>query len=67
MPEAKVSALIVAALVGVGLTLTLSAAFRDVSAAMSISVPVALALGAVMFLMASDEIRKGGDKPPKGK
>jgi predicted histidine transporter YuiF (NhaC family) len=63
--EAKLSALLVAALVGVGLTMTFGAAFRDVGAALAIAVPVALILGLVMALFATDEIRKGGDKPPQ--
>ncbi len=67
--EAKISALLVAGLTGVALTLTLKEALRSWTTAMSISVPAALVLGVVMFLMASDDIKKkGGDtKPPKGK
>ena len=63
--EAKLSALVVAALVGIGLTLTLGAAFRDVGAALAVSVPIALVLGLVMALFATDDIRKGGYKPPQ--
>ena len=67
--EAKISALLVAGLTGVALTLTLKEALRSWTTAMSISVPAAVLLGVVMFLMASDDIqKKGGDgKPPKGK
>ncbi len=66
--EAKISALLVAGLTGVALTLTLKEALRSWTTAMSISLPAALVLGVVMFLMASDNIKKkGGDgKPPKG-
>jgi len=67
MSEAKLSAILVSALVGVGLTLTLSTAFRDLGAALSVSVPVALVMGAVLAVFATDEIKKGGSKPPKGK
>jgi len=63
--EAKLSAILVSALTGVGLTLMLSAVFRSLTAALSISVPVALVMGAVLALFATDDIRKGGDKPPK--
>jgi hypothetical protein len=64
--EAKISALVVAGLTGVALTVTLKEALRSWTTAMSISVPAALVLGVVMFLMASDSIKKkGGDtKPP---
>jgi dihydrodipicolinate synthase/N-acetylneuraminate lyase len=67
--EAKISALVVAGLTGVALTLTLKEALRSWTTAMSIAVPAAAVLGVVMFLMASDDIKKkGGDeKPPKGK
>jgi hypothetical protein len=62
--EAKVSALLVAALAGVGLTLMFSEALRSLTTALSISVPTTLVLGLVMFLTASDEVKKtGGDKP----
>jgi hypothetical protein len=62
--EAKISALLVAGLTGVALTLTLNEALRSLATALSISVPIALVLGVGMFLMASDEIKKkGGDKP----
>ena len=64
--EAKLSALVVSALMGVGLTLFLAQALRDVGFALSISVPVTLVMGAVLFLFASDNIKMGGDKPPKG-
>jgi hypothetical protein len=65
--EAKISALVVAGLTGLALTLTLKEALRSWTTAMSISVPAALVLGVVMFLMASDNIeKKGGEKkPPK--
>jgi hypothetical protein len=66
--EAKISALVVAGLTGVALTVTLKEALRSWTTAMSISVPAALVLGVVMFLMASDSIKKkGGDtkSPPK--
>ena len=64
--EAKISALLVAGLTGVALTLTLKEALRSWTTAMSIAVPAAAVLGVVMFLMASDDIKKkGGDtKPP---
>jgi hypothetical protein len=64
--EAKISALVVAGLTGAALTLTLQEALRSWTTAMSIAVPAAVLLGVVMFLMASDDIKKkGGDpKPP---
>jgi hypothetical protein len=61
--EAKISALAVSALTGVGLTLTLNSAFRDLGVALGIAVPVALVMGIVLFLFASDDIKKSGDKP----
>jgi hypothetical protein len=64
--EAKLSALGVSALTGVGLTLFLSHALRSLSFALTISIPTTLVMGAVLFLFASDNIKKGGDKPPKG-
>ena len=54
------SALIVAALAGVGLTLMLANALRDLVAALAIAVPISLALGAVMAVFASD-----GPRPPR--
>jgi len=64
--EAKISALLVAGLAGVGLTLLFSAALRRLTTALSISIPITLVLGVVMFLTASDEVKKtGGDKPKK--
>lgn len=66
--EARLSALLVAGLGGVGLTLMLREALRDLGTAMLISVPVALGMGVMMFLTASDEIsKKGGDKRPPEK
>jgi preprotein translocase subunit SecY len=64
--EAKLSALFVSALTGVGLTLFLNQALRDLGTVLMITVPVTLVMGAVLFLFASDNIKKGGDKPPKG-
>jgi hypothetical protein len=63
--EAKVSALAVSALTGVGLTLMLNSALRDLGYALSISVPVTLMMGAVLFVFASDNIKKDGEKPPE--
>jgi hypothetical protein len=63
--EAKISALAVSALAGVGLTLMLNEAFRDLAFALSISVPISLVMGVTLFLFASDNIKKGGDKPQK--
>ncbi len=64
--EAKLSGLVISALTGVGLTLLLNQALRDLGFALSISIPITLVMGAVMFVFASDNIKKGGDKPPKG-
>jgi len=64
--EAKLSALIISALTGIGLTLFLNQALRDLSFALTITVPATLVMGAVLFVFASDNIKKGGDKPPKG-
>ena len=69
--EAKINALAVSALTGVGLTLMLGQALRDVGYALTISVPVTLVMGGVLFLFANDNIKTGGsepssDKPSKG-
>jgi hypothetical protein len=64
--EAKLSALIVSALTGGGLTLFLNQEMHDLGATLAITAPVTLVMGAVLFLFASDNIKKGGDKPPKG-
>jgi hypothetical protein len=64
--EAKLSALFVSALTGIGLTLFLNQALRDLGTVLMITVPVTLVMGAVLFLFASDNIKKGGDKPPRG-
>ena len=65
--EAKISALVVSALTGVGLTLFMNQALRDLNLALSISIPVTLVMGAVLFLFASDNIKTDGDKPPSDK
>ena len=64
--EAKLSALVISALTGIGLTLFLNNALRDLGTVLAITVPVTLVMGAVLFVFASDNIKKGGDKPPKG-
>ena len=48
--EARISAIAVSILTGIGLTFMLNSALRDFSFAMSISVPVTLVMGAVLFL-----------------
>jgi hypothetical protein len=63
--EARMSALIVAGLTGVILTILLAQAFRSLTMALSISVPVAVVMGVAMFFMASDRVKKGGAKPPE--
>ena len=62
--EAKISALVVSALTGVGLTMFLNSALRDLGTTLAITVPVTLVMGAVLFLFASDSIKKGGGKAP---
>jgi hypothetical protein len=66
--EAKISALVVAALTGLAVTVTLAQAV-GLATALSISLPSAGVMGLVMFLLANDNIKKkGGDKPlPKEK
>ena len=64
--EAKLSALVISVLTGAGLTLLLNQALRDLGFALTISVPITLVMGAVLFVFASDNIKTGGDKPPKG-
>jgi len=64
--EAKLSALVISALTGIGLTLFLNQALRDLGTVLAITVPVTLVMGAVLFVFASDNIKKDGDKPPKG-
>jgi hypothetical protein len=65
--EAKISALAVSALTGAGLTLMLSQALRDLGYALTISVPITLVMGGVLFLFANDDIKKGGKEPPSDK
>ena len=64
--EAKLSALVISALTGIGLTLFLNQALRDLGTVLAITVPVTLVMGSVLFVFASDNIKKDGDKPPKG-
>ena len=69
--EARISAIAVSILTGIGLTFMLNTALRDLGFALSISVPIMLVMGAVLFVFASDNIKKGGDEPsakqaPKG-
>ena len=64
--EAKLSALAVSFLTGVGLTIVLNQALRDFGFALTITIPITLVMGAVLFVFASDNIKTGGDKPPKG-
>ena len=59
--------LLIAALTGVGLTITLSNVFRDLGMALGISIPAALIMGGVMMLLASDNPKKSDDKSPKGR
>ena len=49
--EAKISALVVSALTGIGLTLFMNQALRDLGLALSISIPVTLVMGAVLFVL----------------
>jgi hypothetical protein len=65
--EARISAIAVSILTGIGLTFMLNTALRDMGFALSISVPATLVMGAVLFVFASDNIKKGGNQPPKGK
>lgn len=62
--EARISAIAVSILTGIGLTFMLNAALRDLGFAVSIAGPVTLVMGAVLFLFASDDIKKGGKEPP---
>lgn len=64
--EAKLSALAISVLTGIGLTLMLNQALRDLGTALMITIPSTLVMGAVLFVFSSDNIKKGGDKPPKG-
>ena len=65
--EAKISALVISALTGAGLTLALNQGFRDLGFVLSMTVPITLVMGAVLFLFASDNIKTDGDKPPSDK
>lgn len=65
--EAKLSALAVSVLTGVGLTFMLNEALRDLGFVLTITVPITLVMGAVMFVFASDTIKKGGEKSPQDK
>ena len=62
--EARISAIAVSILTGIGLTFMLNTALRDMGFALSISVPATLVMGAVLFVFASDNIKKGGKEPP---
>ncbi len=64
--EAKISALVISVLTGAGLTVMLNQALRDLGFALTITIPITLVMGAVLFVFASDNIKKGGEKPPKG-
>lgn len=64
--EARISAVAVSLLTGIGLTLMLNTALRDLGSALAISVPITLVMGVVVALLASDDIKKRDDKPPKG-
>lgn len=63
--EAKISALIVSALTGVGLTLFLNSALRDLGSALAISIPAALVMAVILVLGASDTIKKRDGKPSR--
>jgi hypothetical protein len=65
--EARISAIAVSLLTGIGLTFMLDKALRDLGSALAISAPATLVMAAVLVVFASDNIKKGGDKPPKGK
>jgi len=64
--EAKISALVISVLTGAGLTVMLNQALRDLGFALTITIPITLVMGALLFVFASDNIKKGGEKPPKG-
>jgi hypothetical protein len=64
--ETKLSALVVAGLTFVALTATL-APVVGLATALSVAVPAAGVMGIVLVVMASDIIKKRGDKPPKEK
>jgi hypothetical protein len=64
MSEARLSALVVAGLTGVGLAMIFSQAFRDIQMGLMIGAPVAVVMGAVLALFASDDVKKkSGGKP----
>ncbi len=60
LSEAKISALLVSVLTGVGLTLVLAEALRSLAFALTFTVPITLVMAAVLALFASDNIRKSG-------
>ncbi len=60
MSEARISAILVSFLTGIGLTLVLAEALRSLAFALTFTVPITLAMAAVLALLASDNIRKGG-------
>lgn len=62
--EAKLSAVIVSVLAGLGLTLFLNQALRDLGLVLSMTIPVTLVMAIALSLFASDNIRKGRDEPP---
>lgn len=62
--EAKLSALVISLLTGVGLTLMLNGALRDLSLTLSITVPITAVMAAVLMLFASDNIKKRDEKSP---
>lgn len=63
--EARQSAIGVSLVTGVGLTLVLNQALRDIWFALQITVPITLIMGAVLALFATDSIKKGGEDRPK--
>ena len=65
MSEARLSALVVAGLTGVGLTMIFSQSFRDIQMGLMIGVPVAVVMGAVLALFASDDVKKKSGKSPE--
>jgi hypothetical protein len=66
MLEAELSALILAALAGVGLTLMPADMLRDIGAAFAVGGAITLALGAVMAGFAGDGLKQRDEKSAKG-
>lgn len=69
MSEGRLSALLVSGLTGLGLVMIMGQAFRDYLMGLAVGVPVAVVMGVVLALFASDGLKtktKSNDTTSKG-